>query len=174
MREISMRLYRYVGPRQIADRAGQTASGSPIRAATDVRRWVRESGQLLDPASCVIATFVIDATGTLLIADRHSEHVACAGGQPVKCAGDMTVRVLAEAVAVVAVSNQSTGYCPEPASWPAVAAALLAAGLEPPAGFDRACDFRICPRCAGKQLVKDAVYECAVCGTELPTVYNCQ
>src|SRR5262245_39581494 len=118
-----MRLYRYIGPKRIADRATPTPSGTPIRTSADVMRWVRDSGQRLSHDGCVIATFVVDATGALLVADRHSEHVACAGRQSVRSAGEITFRVVGT-VEVAAVSNQSTGYCPEPESWPAVATAL--------------------------------------------------
>src|SRR5262245_13695081 len=133
-----MRLYQYIGPKQIADRASPTPAGTPIRSAADLARWVRESGQRPNSDRCVIATFVVDAAGVLLVADRHSEHVACAGQRPVRSAGEITFRVIGQTVEVTAASNQSTGYCPEPESWPAVAAALSAAGLEPPAGFDLA------------------------------------
>jgi hypothetical protein len=71
-----------------------------------------------------VATFVIDLNGDLLVADRRSEHVACAGGGPVLSAGEMFFLVEEDRVEVTDVSNQSTGYCPEPSSWPGVAAAL--------------------------------------------------
>src|SRR5262249_3601673 len=125
-----MRVYRYIGPKQIADRAIPTPTGAPVRSAADVVRWVGDSGQRPGPDGCVIATRVVDGAGTLRVADRRSEHVACAGRQPVRSAGEITFRVAGGSVSVAAVSNQSTGYCPEPESWPAVAAALTAAGLE--------------------------------------------
>src|SRR5262245_26937136 len=131
-----MRLYRYIGPKQIADRVSPTPAGTPIRSADDVARWATATRQRPGPNGSLIATFVVDLTGVLLVADRHSEHVACAGRQPVRSAGEVTFRLAGDAVEVAAVSNQSTGYCPEPESWPAVAAALSAAGLEPPEGFD--------------------------------------
>jgi hypothetical protein len=169
-----MRLYRYIGPIQIANRAPLTPAGTPIHTAADLARWVRDSSQRPSPDGCVIATFVVDAAGVLLVADRHSEHVACAGRQMVRSAGEITFRVAGMEVEVTAVSNQSTGYCPEPESWPAVAATLSAAKLEPPAGFELACVFRLCPRCKSKNLVKGGVFECGVCAAELPATYNCQ
>ena len=169
-----MRVYRYIGSKQIADRATSTPAGTPVRSAADVLGWVRNSGQRPRPDGCAVATFVVDTCGLLLLADRHSEHVACAGRQPVQAAGEITLRVADYSVEVVAVSNQSTGYCPEPESWPAVVTALTAAGLNPPAGFDPACVFRLCLRCGSKNLVKDAVFECGVCAAELPAAYNCQ
>jgi hypothetical protein len=133
---------------------------------------VRDSDQKL-AAGSVIATFVVDAAGVLWVADRRSEHVACAGRQAVRSAGEITFDI-GRALEVVAVSNQSTGYCPEPESWPAVAAALVAAGLEAPAWFTLACVFRRCVECSRLTLVKGMVFECGVCGSELPTAYNCQ
>lgn len=167
-----MRLYRYVGPDRIADRAGRQLGGVPIHSSDDVLAWIRDTAQELS-AGCVIATFVVDASGTLLLADRHSEHVACAGGQSVRSAGEITFAI-GRQVTVVGVSNQSTGYCPEPESWPAVAAALLRAGLPALEEFTMRCIFRRCSECANLTLVKDAVFECYVCGTDLPADYNCQ
>ncbi len=163
--------YRYVGPARIAERAAGQPAGTPIRSPHDLLRWVKQSEH---PAGTVIVTFVIDANGELRIADRHSEHVACAGGQAVRSAGEMTFDLGAGTAVVVAVSNQSTGYCPEPESWPAVRAALLGAGLNAPDGFDPTCVFRLCPSCEVKNVVKGGVFECGACGTELPTTYNCQ
>ena len=167
-----MRLYRYVGPKRIADRAGAAPAGAPIRGAEDVVAWARASGQEL-VAGCVTATFVIDAAGELLIADRRSEHVVCAGRGPVRSAGEMTFS-LTEGVEVVEVSNQSVGYCPEPESWPAVAEALSRAGLRGPNGFALACAFRRCEACGSMNLVKGGVFECGECEAELPPAYNVQ
>jgi hypothetical protein len=169
-----VRLYRYIGPKLIGDRATHAPAGTAIRAAADVARWVRDSGQRPGPDGCVIATFIVDAAGVLLVADRHSEHVACAGRQPVRSAGEITFRVAGGAAEVTAVSNQSTGYCPEPESWPVVVTALSAAGLEPPEEFALACVFRRCPACDSLNVVKDGVFECGVCAADLPAAYNCQ
>jgi hypothetical protein len=167
-------LYRYIGPKQIADRVQNEAGGFPIRSPEDVRAWVRDSAQELSNG-CVIATFVVDADGALRIADRRSEHVACSGGRVVRSAGEITFR-LSRTVEIAAVSDQSTGFCPEPESWPAVAvaAALGSAGLAAPDGFSRSCEFRRCVKCGGLTLVKDGEFECAICGAELPAKYNCQ
>jgi hypothetical protein len=169
-----MRLYRYVGPREIAERVRHAPGGTPVASAADVLRWARATEQRPDAEGWVIATFVVDAAGALRLADRRSEHLACAGGGPVRSAGEITLDLSAAPVAVVAVSNQSTGYCPEPESWPAVAAALRAAGLAPPEEFSLACAFRLCVQCGSIGLVKDGVFECVVCEAELPRTYNCQ
>lgn len=167
-----MKLYRYVGPKQIADRIRPEAAGTPIRSPDDIRAWVRDTSQDLS-ADSIIATFVVDMNGLLLIADRRSEHVACAGGRPVRSAGEITFSV-GRLIEVEGVSNQSTGYCPEPESWPDVAAALLQAGLVASDGFTLACVFRRCIACDSLTLVKYGVFECGSCGTELPAAYNVQ
>jgi hypothetical protein len=169
-----MRLYRYVGPRQIAERVRADPHGAPITSPGDVVAWAQATGQEPDAEGCLIATFVVDAAGVLRIADRRSEHVACASGSPVQSAGEMTFVLEGGQAVVAAVSNQSTGYCPEPESWPAVEAALRRAGLEAPAGFAFEYVFRRCVGCGGICLVKADVFTCAVCGTELPAGYNCQ
>jgi len=167
-----MRLYHYIGPKSIAERTRPIPTGTAIRSAGDVRAWVRDSGQTLI-AGCVIATFVINDSGLLLIADRRSEHVACAGGQPVRSAGEMTFDI-GVVVEVIAVSNQSTGYCPEPTSWSAVDDALSHAGFAVPKGFALACVFRRCVGCGGLNLVKEDVFECGRYRMELPERYNVQ
>jgi hypothetical protein len=168
-----MRLYRYVGPKRIAERVDPAALGVPIRSPQDVLRWAKEAGQKAGADGLVIATFVIDEAGLLRVADRRSEHVACAGGRPVRSAGEITFVLEKGTAGVAAVSNQSTGFCPEPESWPAVAAALRQAGLSAPNGFSPACVFRRCLKCGSISVVKDAVFECAVCGSPLPEGWNC-
>lgn len=169
-----MKVYHYVGPRRIAERVATSSSGTPICSSRDVLAWIRTSSQELDADGCVIATFVVDDVGVLKIADRRSEHVICAGGAPVRSAGEMTFAIHGGEVSVAAVSNQSTGYCPEPESWPAVAEALSNAGLSAPAGFNFMCVFRLCSACGNRNLIKDDVFECGVCGQALPAWYNCQ
>jgi hypothetical protein len=71
------------------------------------------------------------------------------------------------------VSNQSTGYSPDPSSWRAVADALDAILLAHPARFTQAYLFRRCPACHQLNLIKDKVFACALCGCELPAQWNC-
>lgn len=165
-------IYRYVGPKKIAERAPSIAAGIRIESPQDVRRWVRQSAQNVDAEGNVTATFVIDESGWLRIGDRRSEHVACAGGRPVLSAGEMTFTVTKNDVAVTWVTNQSTGYCPEPGSWPAVEAALARAGFVVPDGFSQALDFRRCPHCGSINIVKDGVFECGACSAPLPEEWN--
>ena len=168
------RLYRYVGPPQVAARAA--AAPSPRLHATSaaaVAAWVAAHPDR-DAGGGVTVTFVVLPDG-LWVADRHSEHVSCARGAAVLSAGEMTLSAAGRrpaAVEAVHVTNQSTGYCPEPASWPAVAAALDAAGIAHPGGFSAEMAFRRCPACAAINLVKDGWFACDVCGAGLPAGWN--
>jgi len=70
------------------------------------------------------------------------------------------------------VSNQSTGYCPDPDSWPAVATALDHVGVEHPGGFTHRVTFRRCPSCAERNIVRDNNFICALCDSTLPPHWN--
>ena len=87
-------------------------------------------------------------------------------------AGEMTLELDGGKVIITDISNQSTGYCPEPESWPAVAAALDQAGIEHPDNFTRAFLFRLCGICGQTNIVKEGDFTCAVCGTELKKAWN--
>jgi len=167
-------LYHYVGSRTIAERSGLVARGAPITSPEDIVRWLTSNTDVDSNSDEITVTFVVNVEGVLLIADRHSEHVACAGGRPVRAAGEMCFAVKANRVTVTRVSNQSTGYCPEPESWAEVVPVLRAAGLEPPEGFDPRCEFRRCVKCGSLNLVKCGVFECGICEAVLPGEYNCQ
>jgi hypothetical protein len=167
-----MRFYPYVGPTAIQARLGGRSGGTQVSSAADILVWVRATGQRPGPDGLVAVTFVIDPNGGLLIADRRSEHVACAGGRPVLSAGEMFFAIERERVEVSAVSNQSTGYCPEPESWPAVAAALDRIGLVHPGRFTTEIVFRRCPACQERNIVKDGWFVCGVCGADLPATWN--
>lgn len=167
-----MKLYQYVGPPEIAARVQHGPAGVPVHSAVDLRNWVRDTCQGR-PTLGVVTTYVVDASGALLIADRRSEHVACAGGQPVQSAGEMTFSVGQE-TEVLEVSNQSAGFCPEPESWPAVAEALLRAEISAPNDFTLRCTFRRCVKCANVTLVKENDFRCGLCSARLPLEYNVQ
>jgi len=108
----------------------------------------------------------------MLVADRHLEHIACSGGQPVLSAGEMFFASVSPSWEVVEVSNQSTGFCPEPESWPVVASALDRAGFKHPGQFTLAVTFRRCRACGERNVVKDEWFVCGVCGEDLPADWN--
>jgi hypothetical protein len=157
-----MRRYAYVGPEAIRRAVAGHARGGEIRTADDLEPLA--NGEPL--------TFVVDLEGALRVADRRSEHVACAGGGEVLSAGELTAIVRRGRCDVVEVSNQSTGYCPEPESWPAVAAALDRARIGHPGRFTFEATFRRCPACGERNLVKDSWFVCANCDGALPSTYN--
>ncbi len=120
----------------------------------------------------MIVTFVVDEAGFLRVAARRSEHVACAGGGPVLAAGEITFRLNRGSVETEEVTNQSTGFCPEPESWSAVAEALSRAGISGPACYTTEFIFRLCEGCHQINLVKEQIFECAACGSDLPMAWN--
>jgi hypothetical protein len=169
-REINMpKAYSYVGPPEILARSRSAPKGVAIRCSDDLRVWIKAAAQRADMQ--VVATFVIDMKGTLLIADRRSEHVACASGEPVLSAGEMTF-VVGNELEVIDVSNQSTGYCPEPESWPHVALALDRIPIPNPGRFTHEIVFRRCASCGQINIVKDNWLACLFCGKELPMQWN--
>ena len=125
-------------------------------------------GDAIDGKRSGTFTFVVTTDGVLRVAPRHSEHVVCAAGGEVLSAGEIRV----ERGRVLSVSNQSTGYCPEPESWPAVASALERAGIEHAGAFTDEMIFRKCPECGQRNIVKDGDFACAVCGAALPAKWN--
>ncbi len=167
------RSYSYLGSQEIARVVAGYPTGHLIRSVADVEGWMQQTHQQPNRWGLVEATFVITEEGILALADRHSEHVACAGGKPVRSAGEMFFAPGVGGWEVQEVSNQSTGYCPEPASWLAVAAALARIPLAHPGAFTQVCLFRRCPDCQQLNLIKENLFMCAVCGSALPDEWNC-
>lgn len=167
-----IRLYRYVGPADLLRGTVAQAGGTRIATIADLDAWVRETVPAPGATGLFAATFVIDAAGNLRLAARHSEHVACAEARPVRSAGEMFFLRRGAEWEVAELSNQSTGYCPEPESWPHVRRALTSIPLAHPGGFTYACLFRRCPRCDQLNIIKDMLYECGACGAPLPTRWN--
>lgn len=165
-----LKLYPYVGPARLAKLA---AAGSPrfhVTTAAATAAWLATQPDS-DAGGTLTLTFVVLPNG-LWLADRHSEHVACARGAPALSAGEVTFEPDGREWFVAHVTNQSTGYCPEPESWPAVEAALDAAGIPHPGGFSAEMVFRRCPACAATNIVKDGWFACDVCGADLPRAWN--
>ncbi|HEU0027431.1 MAG TPA: hypothetical protein VFQ25_09975 [Ktedonobacterales bacterium] len=168
------RSYRYVGPQHIAHAVAGHSAGHPIQSVTDLERWIQQTRQQPNQRGLIVATFIIAEDGVLYLADRYSEHVACAGGSAVRSAGEMSFAAGEDGWEAREVSNQSTGYCPEPASWQAVVAALADIPLPHPDRFTQAYLFRCCPACHQLNLVKEDIFVCAICDAELPTEWNCE
>lgn len=163
------RRYGYVGPADVRAAARGRPPGREITAPGDLDAWLaaREPAERAEPF-----TFVVAPAGTLLLAPRRGEHVACAGGSAVLSAGEIAFARERGRWAAAEISNQSTGYCPDTASWPAVAAALDRAGIAHPGHFTHPIVFRRCPRCRERNIVRDGHFRCALCDAELPAEWN--
>ena len=167
---MAVRQYQYVGPADIRDSAlASSPTGTPIRSVDDLSDWIASRSSDTEPDGGLIATFTVDADYTLLLAPRRSEHVACADGGPVLSAGEITFAADDE---VSEVTNQSTGFCPEPESWSTVAAALDAIPVDRPDDFTTHVIFRLCPGCNERNIVKDGWFVCDLCGADLPEKWN--
>jgi hypothetical protein len=167
-----VKLYQYIGPAEIRKRFSNALPGVRIEAVADLESWIQSTRQQPSLTGMLPLTFVIDEEGILRVGDRRSEHVACSGGRPVFSAGEMFFRVTANGPELVEVSNQSTGFCPEPKSWPAVATALDRLGIRHPNGFTQEVIFRRCQACGERNVVKDDWFICGLCGAELPADWN--
>jgi hypothetical protein len=168
----SKRLYSYVGPRSILELLQQPTPRACIGESKDILNWIKASKPTLQLDKTIIATFVIDTDQVLWIADRHSEHVVCAQGQNVLSAGEITFEIHGSEIEVVEVTNQSTGYCPEPNSWWAVENVLAQLNIPYPTAFTTEFIFRRCEQCGTTNIVKDMWFECAVCQSELKQHWN--
>lgn len=166
---MARRQYQYVGPTNIRESALRGPTGTLIRSVADLQVWKAAFETETRPDGAIVATFVIGVDGGLRIAPRRSEHVACAGGGPVLSAGELTISA---ELSVDEITNQSTGFCPEPESWDAVAAAIDAIPLDRPDDFTTRVVFRRCVSCGQRNLVKDGWFVCGVCDTELPVNWN--
>ncbi|PVC92064.1 hypothetical protein [Streptomyces sp. CS014] len=163
------RSYRYVGPADLKAAVGPGSGGHRIGSAADFTHWIAErtASELLEPF-----TFVVSTDGMLRLAPRRSEHVACAGGEDVLSAGEISFIREVDRWVVDDVSNQSTGYCPDVVSWPAVAHALDAIELGHPSRFTHHVVFRRCPGCQEHNIVREDDFVCVFCCSDLPKAWN--
>lgn len=160
-----MQSFEYVGPEEVRIRSRMAPSGTLIRSRLEIVEWLRSQ----DTDEHGWATYVVNSQGTLVVAPRRSEHVACAGGEAVLAAGE----VLFESDGTVSsITNNSTGYCPAETCWSAVSLALDAASLPRPEAFTFVAVFRRCPHCGERNLVKDDWFVCAMCDADLPCEWN--
>ncbi|MFE2558602.1 hypothetical protein ACFXGT_21770 [Streptomyces sp. NPDC059352] len=145
------------------------SSSRRISSAAVFVSWVaeRSAAELAEPF-----TFVVGTDGVLRLAPRRSEHVACAGGDMVLSAGEISFMREADRWAASEVSNQSTGNCPDVSSWPEVARALDDVGLGRPSGFTHEVVFRRCPGCQEHNIVREDDFVCVFCGSDLPAAWN--
>ncbi|MER5584689.1 hypothetical protein [Streptomyces asoensis] len=160
----SRRRYSYVGPEHIREATAPGPGGRVIRGTGDLEPYPAWDGEPF--------TYVVGLDGLLRLAPRHSEHVACAGGGDVLGAGEISFRRTPRGPQVHEVSNQSTGYCPDPDCWPAVAAALDRAGIGRPEGFTHPLLFRRCDGCGENNVVREEVFVCVFCDSDLPLAWN--
>ncbi|MFD7946150.1 hypothetical protein [Streptomyces sp. NPDC059744] len=161
--------YRYVGPAELRSLVRPGGEGRSMRSPADFNEWAatRTVEELAEPF-----TFVVDAAGVLRLAPRRSEHVVCAAGEVVLSAGEISFSEESGRWAVDEVSNQSTGYCPDVSSWPAVAEALDQAGIVRPSGFTHEVVFRRCPACQQLNVVREGDFICVFCDEALPWEWN--
>ncbi|MEU9176015.1 hypothetical protein AB0C90_03985 [Streptomyces sp. NPDC048550] len=163
------RLYRYVGPAELRALVRVGGEGWAVGSPRRLEQWVSglPAVDLAEPF-----TFVVGADGVLRLAPRRSEHVVCAGGEAVLSAGELSLCEESGRWVVGEVSNQSTGYCPDVESWPAVADALDRAGIEGPAGFTHEVVFRRCVSCRQLNVVREGDFVCVFCDADLPRRWN--
>ncbi|MEM7010621.1 MAG: hypothetical protein AAF585_03975 [Verrucomicrobiota bacterium] len=166
-----MREYKYIGNPDFIPK-GEFPPRMQLNGEESLASWMNEHRDEMDLEACVPATFVVDADGLFWIADRGSEHVACARLGAVRSAGEVFFGGLDSDPHIHRITNQSTGYCPEPGSWVAVDQALETAKIAYPSGFEPAFEFRRCDQCAALAIVKDAEFFCLLCGAELSAHWN--
>ena len=166
---MSTREYHYVGPAEIREIAQGQPSGMPIQSTDDISKWLGTNPTEQLPDGNWVATFTVSTNHVLNLAPRRSEHVACASGGPVLSAGEITID---EEFNVAEISNQSTGFCPEPESWSSVESVLNRIGIQHPGEFTSSVIFRRCPKCSERNIVKDSWYHCQICDAVLPEAWN--
>lgn len=163
--------YNYVGSKEIAERVEPKYEGTKITQVREIFDWVKHADQTIVEGK-IIATYIISEEEKLVINDRHSEHVMCAGGRKVLSAGEITFSFDKEEVYVSGLSNQSTGYCPKSTSWEIVVWVLDKIGIKHPSQFTQSFEFRYCENCQTKSLIKENIFECAVCESDLDLEWN--
>lgn len=166
--------YPFIGNKDLLNLVRPELEGYVIYSILDIENWINTTKQKANKDSEVVATFIIDTSGNLRINDRHSEHVVCACGREVLSAGEITFTLSKQKIFISQITNQSTGYCPSPASWSAVQRVLEKIGIKHPTYFTTAFEFRVCKNCGWINIIKDAYFVCEniECQNELPMHYN--
>lgn len=162
--------YAFIGNKDLLNLVRPELEGYVIYSFSDIENWINTTKQKANKDNQVVATFIIDASGNLRINDRHSEHVVCACGRDVLSAGEITFELSKQKIFISQITNQSTGYCPSPASWSAVQKALEKIGIKHHTYFTTAFEFRVCKNCGWINIIKDAYFVCEniECQNELP------
>ena len=167
------RAYSYVGEIEVLERIEGHPPGTTIRKPADLERWLEENDQEFGgDKNLLVVTFTVSLDGVLTIADPNSKHVACASGGPVLTAGEIGFRREGDTIVVAEVTNQSTGFCPEPSTWPVLQTVFDNIPLEHPGEFTRKFVFRRCEQCGQKNIVKEGWSYCGLCDAELPAEWN--
>jgi hypothetical protein len=167
-----MSLYSFVGPPQIRMSADFETPRHEVKNAAALLQWARQMDGAIKGLRDFVFTYVVLPEQRLFVADRRSEHVACARGDAVLTAGELFVSLVNGRLQVDGASNLSTGYCPEPGSWRALQLALEGTDLGSLEGFEPSFEFRRCEWCEQNCLIKDEVFECPGCNVELPQHWN--
>ncbi|WP_110514314.1 hypothetical protein [Herpetosiphon llansteffanensis] len=167
------RMYWYVGPIELSHMPKPLPSRSQIRQRADVEAWIAAQPRDTGKHQQLTATFIIDQALQLWLADQRSEHVVCARGAAVLAAGEISFVLEANRLIYCELTNQSTGYCPEPTTWTVVQQVLDSIGLPHAGAWATSYEFRRCPACAMLNLIKEHWFFCAVCEHELPRQWNC-
>ena len=166
---MTLREYLYVGPVAIRESSRSQPIGTVVSTRDELRQWLESVPDERTQHKTWIATFTISIDGKLHLASRRSEHIACAGCDRVLSAGEITFD---DEFAVTEITNQSTGFCPEPESWNAVTDVLDRMQLSHPGRFTTEVVFRLCPSCGQRNIVRDSWFHCAICEGKLPLAWN--
>lgn len=167
-----MRLYHYIGPKELLRSLDNTSPRHELTGPSGLEQFAKSIGVSFWNGSATFS-YVVLPPMRLFIADRRSEHLACARGEPVLTAGEITFTKGSSGLEVSAANNLSTGYCPESSSWGALDLALRAANLSGIHGFAPSFEFRFCAECSMTCVIKNEVYECPRCLGVLPREWNC-
>lgn len=166
------KLYKYVGDSEVLESTKDIPGGQIITCSKDVLEWIDKTKQKSEADGLYWATFIISDDESFYIADRRSEHVACAEGKPVLSAGEVAFCIDKNKSEIFEISNQSTGFCPEPESWLNIKDIFIKIGIPHPSDFTFKVIFRRCPKCGERNIVRDSYYVCACCESELTEKWN--
>lgn len=159
------RLFPYRGPSRLVPASGARPAGVVVETALQFADLADDPSQERLGDGSVAFTYVVDQSNSLRVANRRSEHVVCAGGEPVLAAGELFVTPGRKGSWVVRASNFSNGYMPSEDSFMALKLALERARLPAPKGFDPAIAYRYCGRCMEAVIAETGA--CRVCQAAL-------